>query len=767
MVTGNSNVVAFDSLQSKGFRRPGNFQVINECRSLVVDHLNELLQGLFVRLDDELFKLSDRAESSTLQSMYFDSMRYMRREKDTLQNLCLQAYLAQYDDFWENSARGRPVSEQPKPTEMAEDQFALVENETLEEDLAINSMIEKGNNLLHSELFPLSKRFGFLRHGIEEALEEWPADPSALCHSFERAIKPQPIDLKIKLLIYKLFDTEVLSKFGSAYQSLNAYLIGQNVLPTIAKSVRRSASGAAASDTGEPDTPEAAYLEAFQSMQTLLDGWRAQLGLPPQAALPPGSMYVNAGEVLNALTLLQPNALPEELSTDGDTPGEALKLYVSSQLAKLHADGQNRTVGRLEEDIIDMVAMVFDFILDDRNLPDPVKGLIARLQIPIVKVAIIDKSFFAKKSHPARSLLNSLAQAGLGLDARESNSDHPVFRKIEEVVGRVLNDFDQDVNLFSHLMDDFSAFMEKDTQRSQLAEDRTRQTTQSKEQVNLAKRKVAYEIAVRLAGKTIPSPAQAFLYNAWKDVLVLAFLRRERDPADWRNALTIMDQVIWSVIPPVDAHGRQELVQSIPPMLKTIRHHLEAISFDPHQTEEVLKDLEACHLTCLRVTAGGAHPAGELAKEVAIKDPDLAEAIREVRSNLPDIEDIQVEEMELSGRADAIVLESLQTKPEVGADAFYDQAMAMNVGDWIEFVDESQTASRAKLSWKSQVTGLYVFVNRKGVKVAEMKINDLATRLRLGAARRIEGATIPLMDRALTALMQTLKTPTQTPQTTS
>jgi len=770
MANSSSNVVPFDSFQQKrdGIKRPGDFPMINECRSLVADHISRLLQGLFLRMDDELFKLSDKAESSTVQTMYFDAMRYMRKEKENIQNQCITAFQAQYDDFWQNAKSRARTQEQAKQEKLSEnlDDFALVENETLEEDLAVNAMIQKGNNLFHGELFALGKRFGMMLNGNEEALEDFPVAPASLCHSFEAAIKPQTIEIKVKLLIYKLFDGLVLSQCGPLYQELNGYLAGQGILPVIAKNIRRNPSapypGSDGTYAGDPEGTEAAYLEAFQSMQSLLDGWRTHLGLPTQSAsLPPGAVFVNANEVINALSLLQPNTLSADAADHGEGSSAIIKSYLTSQLSKLNPDGQNRAVGRSEEDIIDMVAMVFDFILDDRNLCDPIKALIARLQIPIVKVAILDKSFFSKKSHPARVLLNQLAQAGLGLDIADSSSTNPVFRKIEEVVGRILHDFDQDTALLTALLEDFSGFMEKEGQRSQMAEDRTRQTTQSKEQLNLAKRQVAYEIAVRLSGKNIPAAAQSFLFNAWKDVLVLAYLRREKDPTDWKNALETMDRLIQSVIPPVDAAGRQGLVQTIPGLLRSIRESLESISFDPHQMDALLKDLEGCHLVCLRVTPGTENRAQPEPQEVTIKDPDLAEAIREVRCNLPDVDDISVEEMEVKGMAEEIVLESLQPKTGIGQDAYFEKATAMRVGEWIEFTDEFKNASRAKLSWKSQVTGLYVFVNRKGVKVAEMKVNDLATRLRLGAAHIIEGATVPLMDRALSALMQTLKVPSQ------
>lgn len=167
MATSSSNVVPFDSIQQKreGIRKPGDIQMINECRSLTADHLSRLLQGLFLRTDDELFKLSDKAESSTVQTMYFDAMRYVRKEKENLHNLCIQAFFEQYDDYWQSAKRGRVVQPQREQSSTGLDDFALVENETLEEDLAVNSMIQKGNNLFHSDLFALGKRFGVLRNG--------------------------------------------------------------------------------------------------------------------------------------------------------------------------------------------------------------------------------------------------------------------------------------------------------------------------------------------------------------------------------------------------------------------------------------------------------------------------------------------------------------------------------------------------------------------------------------------------------------------------
>ena len=105
--------------------------------------------------------------------------------------------------------------------------------------------------------------------------------------------------------------------------------------------------------------------------------------------------------MLNALSTLQ---LDSPALSRAEAIGQSLKLYVSSQLNNLNSAGQSRPIADLDGDVIDMVGMIFDFILDDNTLPNTVKALIGRLQIPIVKVAILEKGFFANKSHPARGL---------------------------------------------------------------------------------------------------------------------------------------------------------------------------------------------------------------------------------------------------------------------------------------------------------------------------------------------------------------------------
>src|SRR5690625_5976672 len=110
-----------------------------------------------------------------------------------------------------------------------------------------------------------------------------------------------------------------------------------------------------------------------------------------------------------------------------------------------------QAINQVDEDVINLVSMMFEFILDDRNLATPMKALLGRLQIPMVKVAIADKSFFSKGGLPARRLLNEMANAALGWQERPEDDRQKadqLYTKIESIVQTILSDFEADLGIF-------------------------------------------------------------------------------------------------------------------------------------------------------------------------------------------------------------------------------------------------------------------------------------------------------------------------------
>lgn len=758
-------------------------RIISECRTVFSRHYSAIHQEFFDRVDDELFSLSDKAESSSLQSLYFEAMRFVRKERQSIEDSLQDAILKTYDDFWRN---GIPAEQEAPVAECDEDSFSLVENEVLEEDLAVTTMIDKGVKNLHSELYGLNRRFAALLTLEDMDSEYNPVGPAQVCYAFERVVKPLMLDLKIKLIIYKLYDRLVVCRLGPTYQELNKAMVAHDVLPKLSRNVKRnemppglplsSAEQSGADSTFEEEVVD--EVQTFNNLQSLLGSWRTQQGIAPATgpggALLTGPVYQQA-DVLGALSVLQVNNSNQMVPVD--QTGSALKAFLSSELTNLNAENKTRPMGAAEEDVIDMVGLIFDFILEDRNLPDAIKVLIGRLQIPVVKVAIIDRGLFARKTHVARRLLNSIAKAGADLDD-QSCVNNPVFVEIESIVNRILAEFDNNIELFAELLEEFTGFMEKDEQRSRIIEDRTRQVTESKEQLNLAKSKVIYELAKSMQGRELPVLVKSFLTETWKDVMVLAYLRRDKESVGWENAFDLVNRLIWSVTPPQDQQEKQTVIREIPKLIKEIRSGLDNISFDPHKTTGFLKDLEGCHIEALNSVGkevprasvkpasrdegpvsgiAGEAEAGETAGKDGVLNPEMAAEIEAMADGLLDLDDalFTVVSQQSEGQADS--MENCAVAGLDPADEFVRAAEALEVGQWVTFDSGEGEIQKAKLSWKSQVTSRYVFVNRKGVKIAEKSLKDLGEDLKKGMVTIMEQTRVPVMDRALAAMMATLK----------
>ena len=156
---------------------------------------------------------------------------------------------------------------------------------------------------------------------------------------------------------------------------------------------------------------------------------------------------------VSALTQLQSlNLSPQPLAS---IDPKNFKAAAQQQLVTFKQQHQANAV---DNQTIDVVSMLFDFFFEDASLPAPIKVLIGRLQIPILKVAIIDRDFFNQKKHPARKLLDSISTASLGWS--ENHSDHkPLIDKIEAVVNYLINEFDQDIDVFEKAIIDFELYL--------------------------------------------------------------------------------------------------------------------------------------------------------------------------------------------------------------------------------------------------------------------------------------------------------------------
>ena len=798
-------------------------QLVTATRRTAKHHLKKLLAAFFTQVDDSLFDLADKAENNQLQNLYFDAMREVRLRKEDMGN----AYRRRLDALFNESLGGTAPQVRGADEPGSLDQLGLVEDAQLEESLALDNMVSAAETQYREALYALTARYDFLIEDMEIDKDNNPLRPAVICHAFSAAVDELGSDLKVRLVIYKLFDKHVAQRLGDMYDAINADLVAAGVLPRIKTPAQKAAENKAASRPSEGDIlaeianamgqqqEPAASGEAqaapggnlFASLQNMLSQHRAVTGAPlgagmpgaapagamtggaSEASTPPGSipaagghaagqgtgamtggegqggvaLYYAPQDIVGALSGLQTSPALQEImgpQQDGEQPSATLiKATLVQAMGEQAEDGKQRQIGQADADAIDIVSMLFDFILDDPHIADATKALIARLQIPMLKVAILDKEFFARKTHPARQLLNELAYAGgEELEAEDGDEENPTLQMVEYVVERILDEFVDDTELFVTLLDEFTRFVEEEREANRLAEEMLQQ----------ARDTVAEEIRQRVEGRNVPPFVRALLIDAWKEVLHHIYLRDGGSQGTaWETALKVADDLIWSVQPKLVVSERQHLIRIIPRLLNGLRDGLTLIAYDREVTERIFAKLEELHLASLRGGVGAvqtsqARPADDehgMPADTSGSEEDESGAEAAPR----DAADEFIEE---------IILASTQPMDwdEEDGSGYAELVKDMTLGTWVEFIDpETEKRRRGKLAWKCDFTGEYTFVDRKYKVVADLTFKKLLDEFDLGRARIVQD--VPLFDRALDSVINGIKramegkggTPEETP----
>ncbi|TQV79472.1 DUF1631 domain-containing protein [Exilibacterium tricleocarpae] len=560
-----------------------------------------LLRRLFDNADDALFELADKAASNQDQNLYFDSMREVRIRRRAME----ADFGTAIDKAFALLANQQHAAAQADADDAYSlDNLSLVQNEELEQLVATDGMIAKASERHAEPIQHLTLRLDSLVP-VKVYPRNNPFGPDVVCRAFADTAQELAIDIKAKLVLFKLFDNYVVAHLGKFYQALNNALIEQNILPSLRqRSRRRPGSGRAApppaaqrqappAQSMAPAQDAAADNEILHTLRGLLANQR---GDTAPGAAPAAGPALGSGDLIGLLSGIQSQQLSSGVAGGGLVPQLQLRQLLQQLL---QSQDRQQNIGQVDDDVINLVNMMFEFILDDRNLAEPMKGLIARLQIPIIKVAISDKSFFNKGGHPARRLLNELATAGLGWQDDGQRQD-PLYRKVESIVQRILGEFGSDVELFAEVLADFVSFVEKEKRRATLLEQRTIDAEDGKAKAEVARARVTQALSEKTDGLALPPVVEKLLRDAWSNVLFLVCLKQGTDSEDWKDGLQVVDDLIWSIDATPGPQHRQEMLQLVPKLLKRLRQGLESVSYNPFEMTQLFKQLEILHIAQLR-----------------------------------------------------------------------------------------------------------------------------------------------------------------------
>ncbi len=757
VMTVNNNVVPLNKerlvARAKLARLPAPVHMLQEKSRQA---LLRLLQTLFDNADDALFELADKATSNNDQNLFFESMREVRVRRRDLESRFAESLVDAFADVAVVKS-GKEFSETGVES-FSVDDLALVQNEDLEEVVAVDAMINRANDKYGELIQHLAMRIDSLvPHKIYQ--KNNPLGPDIIGRAFADGIKSLDADIKAKLVLLKLFDKHVLSQLTKFYQVCNKLLIEQNILPSLKPANAKAASGSRTKNVDSASVKS----EVLQALRELLapqnaSGQAANLGSGP--VLPPQ-------EIVSALSNIQRHYV----LSGGQSVGADLKDAILEFLKSQQKVGQ---INQVDSDIINLVDMLFEFILDDRTLAAPMKALLGRMQIPILKVAIADKAFFNKGGHPARRLLNEMSTAALGWQD-EGKARDPLYEKIESIVHGLLTDFDDDVGVFNGLLTDFISFIEKERRRASLLEQRTLDAEDGKAKAEYARSQVTAALTEIAKGHSLPPVAEKLLHEAWGNVLFLTILKEGEESLAWKNALVTAEDLVWSLAAPIDSGERSQLLKLVPDLLKRLRVGLDSISYNPFEMTALFKALEKLHLQRIRGMAVVPTPQPEqrIEKvEPASVNREVDPAVGSESAPTAGSEDIfadidaAIEAAEVqapaassesaSSAADIDSVPDAVEEEEITVDNSYlDQVDKLSQGAWFEMSSGADSAFRCRLAAVLKPTGKFIFVNRSGVKVAEETRVSLAKALESGSLRSLDDGV--LFDRALESVISNLR----------
>jgi len=779
--SGNGKVV---DLKPRQATQPGERvgDLVKLVRGIALKRVNGLVSTLFENVDDALFDLAERAESNASQVKFFDGMREVRKKRQLVERIFQEQLSKIFGEF----ADGRLKPVRPEVGTQSSAGLALVDDQELEESLAISSMVAKAENRLARTLYLVNQRLSVINGGnaVEDASN--PIGPAPLGQAFRIAVRELDLDVQVKLIIYKLFDRFVMAGLEPLYDEVNAELVRAGVLPQVRHRVPHG-SGTRGGSTARPAGAHADAGMADAAGNAMQGGYAAgvydSVGAELQAELyetvrnllanrrphgdhaseplgysGPGMLVPNLSptDLLSALSILQNQSLAAQSHSssmvDATNAVQQIKQELLDQVQKLGGmSTSGHHVSTADEDTIDLVGMLFEFILQDRNLPSEIQALLGRLQIPYLKIAILDKHLFAQKSHPARRLLDAVAEAGKSWSA-DSDVDHRLYERIKAVVNKVLIEFDDDLGVIESELQSFDQFIQQTRKRADLAEQRAAEVTRGREKLHAARRDAAREILLRIGDRELAPVVHNVLSRPWANYLVLTKLRHGSDSDEWRNALRFADEFVWSSQPKTSDADKTRLRSLLPQLEKALRHGLGTVAYHDGDVRALMQELSQFYQRLLAGESIEVKTAREVIEANVVDSAPATDAGATSGEATQQLAQSPVEEIVLSsGSTDSDDAAALTEED----DSFAELARQMKVGNWIEFIDGEGNRERAKLSWISPISSKYLFVNRRGLKVCDKTVTALAVELRRGSAVLLE--EVPLFDRALDAIVERLR----------
>ena len=416
--------------------------------------------------------------------------------------------------------------------------------------------------------------------------------------------------------------------------------------------------------------------------------------------------------------------------------GGSMALGTPALLEELHQRKQALKAAAsspVERATIEIVALLFQSILMEDAIPATVRVWFARLQMPVLRVAVSEPDFFATVEHPARRLIDRMGSCVMGFDSSSRAVGDILEKEIKRVVQVVEAYPDTGRRVFQTVLTEFEKFLEHYFRNENEASRKGVSLAAQVEQRETMAIQYTIELRKMLNDVPVQEGVREFLFQVWADVLATTAIKSSNADATKEMKRAAAD-LIWSASAKVSRAERAEVIRRLPPLLKTLRDGMDDAGIPLPKQDE--------HIQRLNNSLAAAFTA----KAAAISHERLEELMQRLETLeelLPEQEDVDIDEslvMDLSGH-ESSELEVVGEGGSMPTPAMLAWARELQVGSWY-MLDYRNRNEAVQLAWQGMRRQLALFVSPQGRGV-------LFQQHRLAAFLQA-GLLVPAQEEALT-----------------
>ncbi|MDH5423411.1 MAG: DUF1631 domain-containing protein [Gammaproteobacteria bacterium] len=440
-------------------------------------------------------------------------------------------------------------------------------------------------------------------------------------------------------------------------------------------------------------------------------------------------------DVLSALTKMQQvtqsniqHTHPVVERIDAASIKQALLTTIASQ----QGGTITKQINQVIEKTIDFIKLIFDAIIDDESISDTIKALLLTLQIPVIKASMMDQEFFVNDDHPARELLDKIAELSVGV------TDHsdPLYIELYDIIKYLLKNYATEIDAFVIALDKVEAII---SLRESKAEEKELEA-QEQVQKEHARKIVLWELRKCTLEKKLPSLIHKLVLKLWPTLMYNHYIKYGKQNDEWISLVTALGELIDSVQTPTNAIDYKFLKDNHEGIIERVEKRLAKSKRAKDHLEEAVHNLREIY----------AHLLDTEEFDEALSSPEL--------STMPVMDTLDGESDKEHSHTDEQLQEPSPAAEEEPVDLRAKLQLLpgdVRPGVWFQVTMDNKKIRRLKLSVIIMEEALLVFVDHNGERVVEKDAETFAEELKNGEAQIIMHHSV--FDHALGSVFETIK----------